>query len=211
MEGINALRAYAERLAVFAGLNPGDLVASASAQSGISIIVSRDGQRRAQQKAEPVNRLGDQQLLSIAARLANAYGGASLPTDERAYTIEYAQMGLSETERKTLIENLEKEAGLGLVSRVTMVRELHPGLDSDEAALAFLVSQKQHEVMLADALGELEATEEDIPGAVAEIGAAREMLRGGAVDVAALDEALLAILAELGGEDDQPAIEDREE
>ena len=27
----------------------------------------------------------------------------------------------------------------------------------------------------------------------------------------ALDEALLAILAELGGEDDQPAIEDREE
>ena len=65
--------------------------------------------------------------------------------------------------------------------------------------------------MLADALGEMEATEEDIPGAVAEIGAAREMLRGGAVDVAALDEALLAILAELGGEDDQPAIEDREE
>ena len=211
MDGMTSLRAYAERLAVFAGLNPGDLVASGSAQSGISIIVSRDGQRRAQQKAEPVNRLGDQQLLSIAARLANAYGGASLPTDERAYTIEYAQMGLSETERKTLIENLEKEAGLGLVSRVTMVRELHPGLDSDEAALAFLVAQRQHEAMLADALGELEATEEDIPGAVAEIGAAREMLRGGAVDVAALDEALLAILAELGGEDDQPAIEDREE
>jgi len=211
MDGMTSLRAYAERLAVFAGLNPGDLVASGSAQSGISIIVSRDGQRRAQQKAEPVNRLGDQQLLATAARLANSYGGASLPTDERAYTIEYAQMGLSETERKTLIENLEKEAGLGLVSRVTMVRELHPGLDSDEAALAFLVAQKQHEAMLADALGELEATEEDIPGAVAEIGAAREMLRGGAVDVAALDEALLAILAELGGEDDQPAIEDREE
>jgi hypothetical protein len=37
------------------------------------------------------------------------------------------------------------------------------------------------------------------------------MLRSGAVDVAALDEALLAILAELGGEDDQPAIIDGEE
>ena len=215
MDGMTSLRAYAERLAVFAGLNPGDLVASGSPQSGISIVVSRDGQRRAQAKAEPVNRLGDQQLLSIAARLANAYGGTSLPTDERAYTIEYAQMGLSETERKTLIENLDREAGLGLVSRVTMVRELHPGLDSDEAALAFLVAQKQHENMLADALGEMEVEEQqgdaDVDGALMEISAAREMIRSGSVDRAALDEALLAIVAELGGDDDQPDLEDGEE
>ena len=214
MDGMTSLRAYAERLAVFAGLNPGDLVASGSPQSGISIVVSRDGQRRAQAKAEPVNRLGDQQLLSIAARLANAYGGQSLPTDERAYTIEYAQMGLSETERKTLIENLDREAGLGLVSRVTMVRELHPGLDSDEAAMAFLVAQKQHENMLADALGELEVEEQgeaDVDGALMEIAAAREMIRSGSVDRAALDEALLSILAELGGDDDQPDLDDGEE
>jgi len=214
MAGMEALRAYAERLAVFAGLNPGDLVASGSPQSGISIVVSRDGQRRAQQKAEPVNRLGDQQLLSIAARLSNSYGGTSLPTDERAYTIEYAQLGLSEAERKTMIENIEKESALGLISRLSMVRELHPGLDSDEAALGYLVAQKRHEIMLADALGELEVEEEDdsdIDGALMEISAAREMLRAGPVDRAALDEALLAIVAELGGEDDQPDIEDGEE
>ena len=124
-------------------------------------------------------------------------------------------MGLSETERKTLIENLEKEAGLGLVSRVTMVRELHPGLDSDEAALAFLVAQKQHENMLADALGEMEVDEQqgdaDVDGALMEISAAREMIRSGSVDRAALDEALLAIVAELGGDDDQPDLEDGEE
>jgi len=97
---------------------------------------------------------------------------------------------------------------------VTMVRELHPGLDSDEAALAFLVAQKEHENMLADALGELEVEEEDdadIDGALMEISAAREMIRAGSLDRAALDEALLAIVAELGGEDDQPDIEDGEE
>jgi len=206
MDGMNALRAYAERLAVFAGLNPGDLVASGSPQSGLSIIVSRDGQRRAQQKAEPVNRIGDQQLLATAARLSNTYGDTSLPTDERAYTIEYAQLGLSETERKVLIENIEKEQGLGLISRVSMVRELHPGLDSDEAALSYLVEQKRHQNMLADALAELDETPADITTALDEISAAREMIRAGTIDRAALDEALLAIAAELGGEDDQPAI-----
>jgi len=211
MEGVEALRAYGERLAVYAGLNPGDLIASGSPQSGISIVVSRDGQRRAQQKAEPVNRDGDAQLLATAARLANAYGGASLPTDERAYSIQYAQLGLSQQERKIQIENLQNETALGLVSRVTMARRLNPGIDSDEEAIGFLVDQQLQEQRLAEALAETTEPEEDIPGAVAEIGAAREMLRGGAVDVAALDEALLAILAELGGEDDQPAIEDREE
>ena len=44
-----------------------------------------------------------------------------------------------------------------------------------------------------------------------EISAAREMIRAGSLDRAALDEALLAIVAELGGEDDQPDIEDGEE
>ena len=211
MEGVEALRAYGERLAVYAGLNPGDLIASGSPQSGISIVVSRDGQRRAQSKAEPVNRDGDAQLLATAARLANAYGGASLPTDERAYSVQYAQLGLSQQERKIQIENLKNETALGLVSRVTMARRLNPGIDSDEEAITFLVDQQLQEQRLAEALAETIEPEEDIPGAVAEIGAAREMLRGGAVDVAALDEALLAILAELGGEDDQPAIEDREE
>ena len=160
MSGMEALRSYAERLAVFAGLNPGDLQSSGSPQSGISIIVSRDGQRRAQQKAEPVNREGDQQLMALAARLANAYGGHNLPTEERAYRIEYAQLGLSQTERKTLIENLEQEQSLGLVSRMTMVRSLHPGLDSDEAALAYLVEQQAQEMALGAALAEMMPSEE---------------------------------------------------
>ena len=110
-----------------------------------------------------------------------------------------------------LIENVEKETALGLVSRVTMARRLNPGLDSDEEAITFLVDQQLQERALAAALAEVDEAEQDIPGAVAEVGAAREMLRSGAVDVAALDEALLSILAELGGEDDQPAIVDGEE
>ena len=65
------------------------------------------------------------------------------------------------------------------------------------------------EDMLADALAELDVEEEDdadIDGALDEISAAREMLRGGPIDRAALDEALRTIAAELGGEDDQPAM-----
>ena len=77
MEGMNALRAYAERLAVFAGLNPGDLVASGSPQSGISIIVSRDGQRRAQAKASPST--GSETSSSSPSR-----HGSPMPTEARA-------------------------------------------------------------------------------------------------------------------------------
>ena len=210
MDGVESLRAYGERLAVYAGLNPGDLQVTGSGQrSGLAIIVSRDGQRRAQAKAEPVNRDGDGQLLATAARLANAYGGASLPTDPDAYSIQYAQLGLSQAERKMLIENIEKEQGMGLVSRVTMARRLNPGLDSDEEAIRYLVNQKLQEQLLVDALAELDVEEEDdadIDGALDEISAAREMLRGGPIDRAALDEALRTIAAELGGEDDQPAM-----
>ena len=152
MDGVEALRAYGERLAVYAGLNPGDLQVTGGPQSGISIIVSRDGQRRAQAKAEPVNRDGDAQLLAIAARLSNAYGGTALPTDERAYSVQYAQLGLSQQERKVLIENITAEQSLGLVSRVTMARRLNPGIDSDQEAIAFLVDQQLQERALSDAL-----------------------------------------------------------
>jgi hypothetical protein len=98
---------------------------------------------------------------------------------------------------------------MGLVSRVTMARRLNPGLDSDEEAIRYLVNQKLQEQLLVDALAELDVEEEDdadIDGALDEISAAREMLRGGPIDRAALDEALRTIAAELGGEDDQPAM-----
>jgi hypothetical protein len=155
MEGVEALRSYGERLAVYAGLNPGDLQASGSSRSGIAIIVSRDGQRRAQQRAEPSNRAGDRQLLACAARLANAYGGTALPTDERAYQIQYARLGLSQQERALAIENLTAERDLGLVSRVTLARRLDPSLESDEEAIAYLVQQQVQENALAAALAPL--------------------------------------------------------
>jgi len=159
MEGVEALRSYAERLAVFAGLNPGDLQAS-GVQSGISIIVSRDGQRRAQRSAEPSNRTGDQQLLATAARLANSYGGVALPVDERAYQIQYAILGLSQQERKLLIENLSGEQALGLVSRVTMARRLNPDIETDQEALAFLVRQQEQEAELGRVLASILPSEE---------------------------------------------------
>ena len=77
---------------------------------------------------------------------------SALPTDERAYSVQYAQLGLSQQERKVLIENITAEQSLGLVSRVTMARRLNPGIDSDQEAIAFLVDQQLQERALSDAL-----------------------------------------------------------
>ncbi len=156
LEGVESLRAYEERLAVFAGLNPGDLKASGDVKSGISIIVSREGQRRAQRKSEPVNRSGDQQLLATAARLANSYGGASLPEKERDYRIEYAILGLSQEELTALLENLERERSLGLISPVTMAMRRYPSIETEEEALAYLVRQSWLNAQLRDALSQFE-------------------------------------------------------
>jgi len=156
LEGVESLRAYEERLAVFAGLNPGDLKASGDVKSGISIVVSREGQRRAQRKSEPVNRAGDQQLLATAARLANSYGGASLPEKERDYRIEYAILGLSQEELTALLENLERERSLGLISPVTMVMRRYPSIETEEEALAYLVRQSWLNAQLREALSQFE-------------------------------------------------------
>ena len=150
LEGLESLRSYAERLAVYAGLNPGDLQAKGSTQSGIAIIVSRDGMRRAQQKSEPANRKGDQQLLSKAAKLANAYGGHGLPEEERSYRITYSLIGQSSFERKEQLENVQRELTLNLISPVGAVRKLFPDFQSDSDAIAYLLEIDEQNRALTD-------------------------------------------------------------
>ena len=139
MEGLESLKLYAERLAVYAGLNPGDLQAKGSVQSGIAIQVSRDGQRKACQKAEAPNRKGDQHLLATAARLANSYGGHNLPEEPRAYRISYALIGQSTYERKEQLENVNRELEMNLISQVGAVRKLFPDFQSDMEAVGYLL------------------------------------------------------------------------
>ena len=148
-----ALKTYEQGLATYAGLNPSDLQVT-SAQSGYAIVVSREGQRRKQRALEPSLRMGDQELLSKAARLANAYGSAGLPENPRDYSIQYHGVGETEQERKAKIDTITAELQLGLISRIDGIRRLHPEITSDEDAVERLLAvDRIDEIMAAAATG----------------------------------------------------------
>ena len=164
-EGLEALRSYAERLAMYCGISGADLqTKNSGAKSGIAIIVSRDGMRRAQMRAEPANRKGDQIMLARAAKLSNAYGGTNLPEEPREYRISYALIGQSPFERKEELANVEKELSMNLISQVDATRRLYPEIESEEEAVGYLLAIEEQNQALAEAKvntvsGQLDATE----------------------------------------------------
>ena len=142
-----ALRLYEQGLAVYAGLNPSDLQITA-AQSGYAIVVSREGQRRAQKLIEPALRLADQKLLATAAALSNMYLNTNLPEDPRSYGIFYRALKPSIEERKAQADVLEAESTLGIISKIDVLRGLHPEIESDEEALERLLRVRQIQIDL---------------------------------------------------------------
>ena len=147
--GAESLRIYEQGLAVYAGLNPSDLQVT-QAQSGYAIVVSREGQRRAQKLVEPSFRMADQKLLATAAALSNIYAGTDLPEDPRDYSIHYRALKASMDERKAHAELLKSESEMGIASQIDVMRGLHPEIESDEQALERLLRVKQIEKDLAN-------------------------------------------------------------
>lgn len=133
-----SLQTYATGLATYAGLNPSDLQVT-GAQSGYSIVVARQGMRRIMKARQPAFKASDRLLLSIAAKLANSYGGQSLPTDPADYSIDYRGVNESNEERKAKAEMVKAELEMGLISKVDAVRALHPEIESDEEAIERLL------------------------------------------------------------------------
>ena len=133
-----ALKTYSHGLAVYAGLNPSDLQTT-QAQSGYAIVVGREGMRRVMKAREPSFKASDRLLLATAAKLANSYGGHSLPTEPGDYTIEYRGAKESDTERKARAELVRAELDMGLISKVDALRALHPEIESDEEAIERLL------------------------------------------------------------------------
>ena len=144
LNAAEALRVFEQGLAVYAGLNPSDLQIT-QAQSGYAIVVSREGQRRAQKLVEPALRLADQQLLATAAALANMYLGTSLPENPRDYSIHYRALKPSMEERSAQAGTLQAEAEIGIISKIDVLRGLHPEIESDEEALERLLRVQQIE------------------------------------------------------------------
>ena len=136
-----ALATYERGLAQFAGLNPSDLQISQGAMSGYAIVVSRDGQRRQQQRLEPARMEADQRILAMAAKMANAYASPSpgLPEDPAAYDIDYAGIGESAQEQKLKLEAIKMQIEMGLMSRVEAFRVMNPQAESDEEAVRALI------------------------------------------------------------------------
>jgi hypothetical protein len=133
-----SLQTYATGLATYAGLNPSDLQVT-GAQSGYSIVVARQGMRRIMKARQPAFKASDRLLLSIAAKLANSYGGQSLPTEPGDYSIDYRGVNESNEERKAKAEIVKAELEMGLISKVDAVRALHPEIESDEEAIERLL------------------------------------------------------------------------
>lgn len=143
-----ALNTYESGLAIYAGLNPSDLQTT-GAQSGYAIVVSRDGQRRKAAEIAPALMMADQLLLATAARLANLYGGASLPTNQRDYSIKYRGLEESAAERKHEAETVSLEMSLGLISRVDALRRLNPEISTDAEAVERLLTIDQTNQILS--------------------------------------------------------------
>jgi hypothetical protein len=148
LQSAEALRLYEQGLAVYAGLNPSDLQVT-SAQSGYAIVVSREGQRRAQKLVEPSFRIADQQLLSTAAKMANFYTGSKLSENPRDYRIRYRSMKPSIDEMKAEADLIRAEVDMGVLSRLEALRRMHPEIESDEDALERLLRVNQIEAELA--------------------------------------------------------------
>jgi hypothetical protein len=133
-----SIESYEAGLGTYAGVSPADLSRGSASASGYSIIVSRDGQRKAVQRMIPGRRVGDARLLATAARLANRYLGTSLPTSRGAYSIQYHTLPETTEERAAKLSEAKELLALGLMSKVEAYMLFHPGVKEDaaEAALA---------------------------------------------------------------------------
>jgi hypothetical protein len=185
-----ALAEYERPLSAYAGLTPAD-VTHGQASSGYAIVVSRDGQRRAQRRSIPGARMADQEMLATMARLGNRSFGWGLPESPDDYEINYGSVGRSleeiATESKTAIE----EVGAGLRHPADVVQIRRPSLSREAAMLELIEARRDRALLEAVTLPGLDAE-----ALRATVAALRE-----AVDTGADARELIADLAELLGEE----------
>ena len=133
-----SIESYEAGLGTYAGVSPADLSHGSASASGYSIIVSRDGQRKAVQRMIPGRRAGDTRLLATAARMANGHLGTALPTSPAAYSIQYRSLPETTEERAVKLAEAKELLALKLMSKVEAYMLFHPGVKEDaaEAALA---------------------------------------------------------------------------
>lgn len=127
-----ALEQFEAGLAQYAGISPADLHRGSQGASGYSIVVSRDGQRKAQKRLIPPFRASDQLRLATAARLCNRANGTALPETSSRWSIEYASVGASPEEQAALVKLVADQLNAKLISRHTAIARLNPEWTSEQ-------------------------------------------------------------------------------
>jgi len=129
---LESIAKYETRVALAAGLSPSDISRqSGDPRSGFALAVSKAGQREAQKKYAPIMRMGDEELLSKSAMLANRYLGTSLP--EAGYRVSYHSMPLAPEEIRAQREDIIGKMNAGLMSPVQAIMLMYDDMDEIEA------------------------------------------------------------------------------
>ena len=155
-----ALEQFDAAIAQYAGVSAADLHRGSQGASGYSIVVSREGQRKAQRRLIPPFRASDQLRLATAARLCNAANGTDLPESPSRWSIDYVTVGMSPEEQAALVETVSAQVEAKLMSRHTAIGRLNPGWTDEqiEAEIARIDGVSVEEVDAAEA-----ETEDDPP------------------------------------------------
>lgn len=123
-----AISRYEQRLVEMALSTVGVSRRESDVRSAMSLAVSREAQREAQRAYEPVFRRSDLQLLRLVAGLRGE------PTE--GWTIRYRSLPRDHQELDAELDRWLKQLDAGLVDRVTVYRQLHPGVEEAEAQAA---------------------------------------------------------------------------
>lgn len=131
---IQAIQSFEQRVALYAGVSASDLSReSGDPRSGYALAVSNDGKRRASRRLEPQLRVGDTQVMEIAAALANAANGTSIP--ETGYRPSYGVLPVSIDEQEAALRYVTGAMSAGLMTRRDALRRLRPEMTEQDITL----------------------------------------------------------------------------
>ena len=128
-----AVESFEAGLAMYLGISPADITRGSQGASGYSLVVSRDGLRRAQRRMRTPARMSDRLYFATAARMLNANAGFDLPEDPKAYELEYRGLPRTWEEVKADLEEVTMLTAAGLMHPAAAYQRMHPGLSRDEA------------------------------------------------------------------------------
>jgi len=149
-----AIERYERRVVEMALSQVGVTRRESDVRSAMSLAVSREAQRDAQRAYEPVFRRSDLHLLRLVAGLRGD------PTD--GWRIQYRSIPRDPMEANAEIDRLLKQVGAGLMDEASAYRELHPGLDYDEASAAVAaIKAKRDPPRVATPAGPVESADDD--------------------------------------------------